>query len=75
MENRNVWMWVAALLLCTTIGAGFAAFYFYNQSDYYKRNYDQLTGELNALTMKVNLKIAYGNGTLRWYNGTRVPLE
>jgi hypothetical protein len=75
MEKRNNWVWIAAILLCTTLGASFATVYFYSQSDYYKRNYESLAGELNNLTIRVNLKIDYGNGTVRWYNGTRVPLE
>lgn len=33
-----------------------------------------LQSELNSLTILVNLKLDYGNGTISWYNNTRVPV-
>lgn len=75
MKQKNVWFWVAALLICTTIGASYATVYYYSEAEFYKKNYESLTGELKNLTMQVNLKVDYGNGTMKWYNATRVPLD
>ncbi len=81
-ENRNIWMWVAAALLCTTIGAGYTALNYQSQLTRLRDQYDGLLtdlealhGSLEELTIKINMKIDYGNGTVSWHNATRVPLN
>jgi len=68
-------MWVAAALLCTTIAASYAAINYHSQVESYKKNYEALLEDLEGLTILVNIKIDYGNGTVAWYNETRVPLD
>lgn len=68
-------MWVAAALLCTTIGASYAALNYYSQAESYKKNFQTLMEDLEDLTIVINMKIDYGNGTANWYNNTRVPLD
>ncbi len=68
-------MWVTAALLCITIGTSYAALNYYSQAESYKRNYQALMEDLEDLTIVVNMKIDYGNGTENWFNNTRVPLD
>ncbi|MBS7635154.1 hypothetical protein KEJ34_06675 [Candidatus Bathyarchaeota archaeon] len=75
MKIRDGWMWAAGFLLCTTLAASLAAFNYYNQAEAYRRDYEELLRELESLTIIVNLKIDYGNGTVLWYNKTRLPLD
>ncbi|MFQ6052940.1 MAG: hypothetical protein ACE5OO_01740 [Candidatus Bathyarchaeia archaeon] len=75
MSGRNFWMWAAAALLCTTLTASYTALHFYNAAEVQRRNYESLLRDLEDLTIFVDLKIDYGNGTAVWYNGTRLPLN
>ena len=72
---RQFWAWASALLLCTTIVGAYSTLYFWGQSESIRSNYDSLLRELENLTILVNIKIDYGNGTVLWHNSTRVPLE
>jgi len=73
--KNNPFIWATALFLITTIVAGYSAAYYYNQTQTYIGNYDKLSKDLNGLTMKVSVKLDFGNGTAKWYNGTRVPFN
>lgn len=75
MEGDRIWMWVAAALLCTTMAASYAAINYYSQATSYEKNYQMLLEDLDDLTIIVNLRIDYGNGTVIWHNNTRVPLN
>lgn len=75
MRQRSVFLWSTILLLCTTIVAGYSAVYFYSQAQSYKSNYEKISSDMASLTMSVNLKLDYGNGTVKWFNTTRVPLN
>jgi len=75
MSGNMKWMWVAATLLCTTIAASYAAINFYYQVRFYEKDYQVLLEDLEGLTILINMKIDYGNGTVVWYNDTRVPLS
>lgn len=74
MNSRNM-AWVAALLLCTTIAASGAALFYWNEGSAVKMEYEALVADLDELTIKVDIKLDYGNGTVVWYNGTRVSLD
>jgi hypothetical protein len=69
------WMWVSAALLCTTIASSYAAISYHSQAESYRENYQALLQDLEGLTILIDMKIDYGNGTSVWYNDTRVPLE
>ena len=75
MNGKNIWMWAAAALLCSTLVTSYTTVYYYNEADAYKRNNDSLLRDLEDLPMLVNLKIDYGNGTVVWYNNTKVPVD
>lgn len=75
MNRNSAWLWVSAAFMCTTILASYAAISFYSQAESYKRNYQVLLEDLESLTILVDIKIDYGNGTVVWYNDTRVPLN
>lgn len=75
MSGNKTWMWVAAALLCTTIVASYAAINYYAQAESYKKDYRALIEDLEGLTILIDMKIDYGNGTVLWYNNTRVPLD
>jgi hypothetical protein len=68
-------IWITLLFVITTMVSGSAAVYYYYQSQTYMGEYQRLSSDLNGLTMKVSLKIDYGNGTVTWFNATRVPLN
>jgi hypothetical protein len=40
-----------------------------------KREHEALVADLDEFTIKVDIKLDYGNGTVVWYNETRVPLD
>lgn len=75
MNAKIGWMWIAGVLLCTTLAASLFAFNYYNQAEAYRRSYEALLKDLERFTILVNLKIDYGNGSLVWYNNTRLPLD
>lgn len=68
-------MWAAGVLLCTTLAASLSAINYYNQAEAYKRSYENLLRDLENLTIIIHLKIDYGNGSVIWYNNTRIPLD
>ena len=68
-------MWVAAAFLCTTIASSYAAVKYYSQSESYKQDYQNMLEDLEHLTIVIHMKIDYGNGTVVWYNETRVPIN
>ena len=75
LSRKAVYLWSTVLLLCTTIVGGYLTLYYYTQAQYYKSNYEGLSRELVGVTMLVNTKLDYGNGTVKWFNSTRVPLN
>lgn len=74
-ENRNIWMWAAAALLCTTIAASYMAVNYQFQVGQLQRDYNALLEDIDELTIRVNIKIDYGGGDVVWFNDTRVPLD
>ncbi|MCW4048251.1 MAG: DUF4430 domain-containing protein [Candidatus Bathyarchaeota archaeon] len=72
--NQDTYKWIAAALFCTTLIAGGATIYLNNQVATIRADYQETLGELDMLTIKVNIKIDYGNETVQWYNDTRVPV-
>ncbi len=75
MKRGSIYVWSTALFVVTTILAAYSAFYYYGQAQTYRDNYDKLSKDMTGLTMYVSMKLDYGNGTVRWFNGTRVPLN
>ena len=75
MNRERMWKWATAALLCATLATSYTTIQYYIQAEDHKRNYESLLRDLEFLTIVVNLKIDYGNGTLIWYNSTRVPLD
>lgn len=75
MNGKNIWMWATAALLCVTLAVSYTTIHYYNEAEAYKSDYNLLRRDLEDLTMLVNLKIDYGNGTVVWNNNTRVPLD
>lgn len=72
MISDSAYKWAAALLLCTTIAAGAAALYLNHRVNALETEYERTLGELKEFTATVDVKIDYGNGTVAWYNGTRI---
>jgi hypothetical protein len=70
--SDSAYKWAAALLLCTTLAAGAATVYLNNQLNTLEAEYERTIGELEEFTATVDIKIDYGNGTLAWYNYTRI---
>lgn len=73
-KDRDVWMWVAAAFLCTTIAASAFALNYRSQLVRSQKDYEALLGDVNDLIILVNLRIEYGDDRAVWHNGTRVPL-
>ncbi len=74
-ESKNLWMWVSAALLCTTIVASFYALDFQSKNIQLKENYEDLLSDIEELTISINLLIDFGDGNIVWFNDTRVPLD
>ncbi len=75
MKVKGGWSWAAGVLLCTTLAASVLAVNYYNQAELYRRSYEALLRDLEGLTIIIHLKIDYGNGSVVWYNNTRLPLD
>jgi hypothetical protein len=73
MIEKNI-KWVALALLCTTIVSSGVAFYYLNQYNTIKANYDETLADLVEFTILVNIMFDYGNGTIEWYNETRLAV-
>jgi hypothetical protein len=74
-ESKNLWMWISAALLCTTIIASFYAINFQSKNILIKEDYEALLSDIEDLTVRINLLIDYGEGNIVWFNDTRVPLD
>jgi hypothetical protein len=65
-ESKNIWMWAAAALLCTTIGASYFALNFQSQNVKLQADYDALLADVEDLTISIDLLIDYGDGNVVW---------
>jgi hypothetical protein len=74
-ESKNIWMWAAAALLCTTIGASYFALNYQSQNTKLQSDYEALLADVEGLTINIDLLIDYGDGNVVWLNDTRVPLD
>ena len=81
-ERNNIWIWVSAALLCTTITAGYLALNSQSKLVGLQADYDTLVesvesmqGSLADLTILIDMRINYGEENIVWYNSTRVPLN
>jgi hypothetical protein len=72
MMNSSSFKWISAGLLCTTLVMGMTSLYLYTQIETLQAENQRTLNELDKFTMEVNIKIDYGNGSMRWYNNTRV---
>jgi hypothetical protein len=70
--SESTYKWAAALLLCTTIAACAGALYLNNRVNTLETEYERTLRELEEFTAIVDVKIDYGNGTVVWFNGTRI---
>lgn len=74
-ESKNIWMWAAAALLCTTIGASYLALNYQAQNVKLQDDYETLLSDVEDLTISIDMKIDYGDDNVVWLNDTRVPLD
>lgn len=72
--NENILKIVAAALLCTTIAAGGFALNYYYKNTVLESSYQKLLVELEEFTALVDIMIDYTNGTVIWYNETRIHI-
>jgi hypothetical protein len=72
--NENYLKWAAVIFLVTTIISSSVAIYTNYQFTELKRDYELVLDEVEELSVKVDLKIDYCNGTIVWYNDTRAPV-
>jgi len=70
--NENTYKLIAAALLCTTIAAGALALNYNYQLSALEEDYQIVLSELEDFTAQVDIMIDYGNGTVQWYNDTRI---
>lgn len=70
--NENTYKLIAVALLCTTIAAGALALNYNYQLRVLEEDYEIVLSELADFTAQVNILVDYGNGTVQWYNDTRI---
>ena len=70
--NENTYKLMAVALLCTTIAAGALAVNYNYQLRALDEDYQAVIEELEDFTTQVDIMIDYGNGTVQWYNDTRI---
>lgn len=87
MEKR-LYLYVALAMLIWAICGSALAGYYFTQYSIYRNEYTALVTGFNSLSqamgnlsnmmeslsLRVNLLINYGNGTLVWYNNTAMPV-
>jgi len=72
--KSNGWKWAFLGVLCwALISTGFLGYYYTSYRNT-ANLYAQTLSELEEHTVLVNICIDYGNGTVMWHNGTRVPV-
>jgi len=74
VAEKSGWIWVSAGLLVGLVLASYFAAYYYGEYTRYEALYKNTIRDLEALTIRVNILIDYGNGTRNWYNNTRISL-
>src|SRR4030066_293430 len=72
MLSKKSLTWVSAALLCTTLAGAAASAYFYTRLVQVEADYGRTLDDLERLTIVVDIMVDYGNGTVAWFNGTRV---
>lgn len=70
--NENTYRLIALALLCTTIASGALALNYNYKYNTLEKDYQTVLQELDDFTALVNIKVDYGNGTIAWYNNTRI---
>jgi hypothetical protein len=75
LKVKNVFLWSTVFLLCTTIIGGYLALFYYSQAQSYLSSYESLSREMVGISMRVKMKLDYGNGTVKWFNSTRFPMN
>lgn len=70
--NENTYKLAAIAFLCTTIATGAMALNYQYKYTQLEKDYKLLNDELSDYTIQVDLMIDYGNGTIEWFNGTRI---
>ena len=87
MEKR-LYLYIALAMLVWAICGSALAGYYFTQYNVYRNEYAALVAGFNSLSqtmgnlsnmmeslsLRVNLLINYGNGTLVWYNDTALPV-
>ena len=80
-KNKDIFLWIAAGLLCTNIITGYLYLYEHHKYDKLQTEYIILEkavadaqGNLKGLTILINIKIEYGDSE-DWYNSTRIPIN
>lgn len=72
--NENLLKLIAVALLCTTIAAGAFAVNNYYKYTILEENYQKILIELDEFTALIDIMIDYSNGTIVWYNDTRIQI-
>jgi len=72
--DENTYKLVAVILLCTSIASGALAVNYNYKLRQLDEGYQTTLEELEKFTVEVDLLIDYGNGSLVWYNDTRVKM-
>jgi hypothetical protein len=70
--NEKTYKLIAVVLLCTTIGAGALAINYNFQLKELEEDYQIVLKELEDFSALVNIMVDFGNGTVIWYNDTRI---
>jgi len=70
--NENTYKLLAVAFLCTTIAASALALNYNYKYTVLETDYQVVLGELADFTALVDIMIDYGNGTIVWYNETRI---
>ena len=77
IEKRLLIILTLGLISIIALTASVAAFFYiqYEEQKKISDQYRKLIREYENVTMRVNICINYGNGTIEWYNDTLVPLD
>jgi hypothetical protein len=86
--EKRLYLYIALAMLVWAICGSALAGYYFTQYNIYRNEYAALVAGFNSLSqtmgnlsnmmeslsLRVNLLINYGNGTLVWYNNTALPV-
>ncbi len=74
MSNVGGWKIVTLVFVTLSVVLGLTSLLLYSNLVAVEERYDDTIESLDKISFSVDILFNYGNGTLVWHNGTRLPM-